>query len=57
VKFVKCPAEDIPEVSLQYHISAVPTIIILQGGTQVDRVDGANAGELTKKITAVVSNS
>ncbi|XP_021939073.1 glutaredoxin 3 isoform X2 [Zootermopsis nevadensis] len=55
VKFVKCPAEDLPEVSLRYSVSAVPTFLLLRGGSLLDRVDGANAAELTKKINLQVS--
>lgn len=52
--FAKCPAEDLPEVSLKYSISAVPTFLLLRGGSLLDRVDGANAAELTKKINLQV---
>uniref|UniRef100_A0A1B6FH87 Thioredoxin domain-containing protein n=1 Tax=Cuerna arida TaxID=1464854 RepID=A0A1B6FH87_9HEMI len=51
VKFAKLSAEDIPEVSLAFKITAVPTFVLLRKGTQVDRVDGANAAELTQKVT------
>ncbi|KAG8227217.1 hypothetical protein J437_LFUL003423 [Ladona fulva] len=50
VKFVKIPAEEVPEVSLKYKVSAVPTFVLFRKGNEVDRVDGANAAELTKKI-------
>jgi hypothetical protein len=55
VKFAKCPAEDLPEVSLKYSISAVPTFLLLRGGSLLNRVDGANAAELIKKINLQVS--
>jgi thioredoxin-like negative regulator of GroEL len=55
VKFAKCPAEDLPEVSSKYAVSAVPTFLLLRGGSLLDRVDGANAAELTKKINLQVS--
>uniref|UniRef100_A0A1B6ISW9 Thioredoxin domain-containing protein n=2 Tax=Homalodisca liturata TaxID=320908 RepID=A0A1B6ISW9_9HEMI len=51
VKFAKLSAEDVPEVSLAFKITAVPTFVLLRKGTQVDRVDGANAAELTQKVT------
>jgi hypothetical protein len=54
VRFAKCPAEDLPEVSIKYSISAVPTFLLLRGGSLLDRVDGANAAELTKKINLQV---
>ncbi|KAJ4450944.1 hypothetical protein ANN_02379 [Periplaneta americana] len=55
VKFAKCPAEDLPEVSLKYDVSSVPTFLLLRNGKLVDRVDGANAAELTKKISVQVN--
>lgn len=55
VKFAKCPAEDLPEVSLKYDVSAVPTFLLLRHGSLVDRVDGANAAELSKKISIQIS--
>ncbi|XP_069679287.1 glutaredoxin-3 [Periplaneta americana] len=55
VKFAKCPAEDLPEVSLKYDVSSVPTFLLLRNGKLVDRVDGANAAELTKKISVQIS--
>ncbi|XP_075231695.1 glutaredoxin 3 [Lycorma delicatula] len=55
VKFAKCQAEELPEVSAQFAISAVPTFIILHSGKLVDRVDGANPTELSKKVKAHVA--
>ena len=56
VQFAKCLAEDIPEVSLKHSVSAVPTFVLLRQGKQVERVDGANAGDLTKKIKQSLLN-
>lgn len=50
VTFVSLDAEDVAEVSMKYNISAVPTVILIHGGKQVERVDGANPTELTKKV-------
>ncbi|XP_068230193.1 glutaredoxin-3 [Palaemon carinicauda] len=50
VTFAIVPAEDLPEVSLKFNISAVPTVVLLRGGQVVDRVDGANAADLTSKV-------
>lgn len=50
VKFAKCLAEEIPDISLKYNITAVPTFVLIRKGAAVQRVDGANAGDLTKKI-------
>lgn len=57
VKFAKCPAEDFPELSLKYNVTAVPTFVLLRAGSLVDRVDGANAAELTKKINSEISKT
>ncbi|XP_066937179.1 glutaredoxin-3 [Macrobrachium rosenbergii] len=50
VTFAIVPAEDLPEVSLKFNVSAVPTFVLLRGGQVVDRVDGANAADLTSKV-------
>lgn len=50
VKFVKLEAENLPEISLKYEISAVPTFLLFKNQKIVDRLDGANAPALTKKV-------
>ncbi|XP_068746688.1 glutaredoxin-3-like isoform X3 [Montipora capricornis] len=50
VKFYKLEAENLPEVSLKYEISAVPTFLLFKNQKIVDRLDGANAPSLTKKV-------
>lgn len=50
VTFVQLEAEDLPEISMKHEITAVPTFILFSGGKAVDRVDGAKAAELTKKV-------
>lgn len=50
VRFCIVPAEDLSEVSLKYKIAAVPTFLLLRGGQMVERVEGANAAELTNKV-------
>ncbi|XP_020500164.2 glutaredoxin 3 [Labrus bergylta] len=49
--FVKLEAEAVPEVSERYEIASVPTFLFFKAGEKVDRLDGANAPELTKKVT------
>ncbi|XP_034254908.1 glutaredoxin-3 [Thrips palmi] len=56
VKFAKCLAEEIPDVSLKYNITAVPTFVLIRKGAAVQRVDGANAGDLTKKINQALKD-
>ncbi|XP_030225693.1 glutaredoxin 3 isoform X1 [Gadus morhua] len=48
--FVTLEAEEVPEVSEKYEISSVPTILFFKGGEKVDRLDGAHAPELSKKV-------
>lgn len=50
VKFYKLEAENLPEVSHKYEISAVPTFLLFKNQRVVDRLDGANAPSLTKKV-------
>ncbi|KAK8405322.1 hypothetical protein O3P69_001706 [Scylla paramamosain] len=50
VRFCIVPAEDLSEVSLKYKIAAVPTFLLLRGGQVVERVEGANAADLTNKV-------
>lgn len=50
VKFFKCPAETLSELSLKYKIEAVPTVVLFQNGREIDRVNGANVGKLTETI-------
>lgn len=48
--FVRLEAEAVPEVSEKYEIASVPTFVFFKGGQKVDRLDGAHAPELTKKV-------
>jgi len=49
-KFYQLAAEDMAEVSMKHDIVAVPTVLLFKGGKTVDRVDGVNAVELTRKV-------
>lgn len=48
--FVKLEAEAVPEVSEKYEVTSIPTFLFFKGGEKVDRLDGAHAPELTKKV-------
>ncbi|XP_057690477.1 glutaredoxin 3 [Corythoichthys intestinalis] len=54
--FVKLEAEAVPEVSEKYAIASVPTFVLFKSGAQVDRLDGAHAPELTKKVQRLVGS-
>ncbi|XP_077455289.1 glutaredoxin 3 [Stigmatopora argus] len=55
--FVKLEAEAVPEVSEKHAVTSVPTFVLFKGGAQVDRLDGANAPELTKKVRRLAASS
>ncbi|XP_006880186.1 PREDICTED: glutaredoxin-3 [Elephantulus edwardii] len=50
VSFLKLEAEAVPEVSEKYEISSVPTFLFFKNCQKIDRLDGAHAPELTKKV-------
>lgn len=50
VLYVLVEAESVPEISLRYEITAVPTFIFLKSQQVVDRLDGVKVSELTKKV-------
>ncbi|KAG3263846.1 glutaredoxin 3 [Ictidomys tridecemlineatus] len=50
VSFVKLEAEAVPEVSEKYEIISVPTFLFFKNSQKIDRLDGAHAPELTKKV-------
>lgn len=49
-KVAICDAEKLSEISLQYKIDSVPTVILFKNGTQIDRVDGADAAQISSKV-------
>ncbi|CAH0673926.1 unnamed protein product [Spodoptera exigua] len=55
-KIAICDAEKLSEVSLQYKIDSVPTVILFRNGAQVDRVDGADAAQISSKVKAQSAN-
>ncbi|XP_010021902.1 PREDICTED: glutaredoxin-3, partial [Nestor notabilis] len=57
VAFVKLEAEALPEVSEKYEISSVPTFLFFKNSQKVDRLDGAHAPELTKRVQRHTSSS
>ncbi|KAI8420978.1 hypothetical protein MSG28_008126 [Choristoneura fumiferana] len=49
-KFCICDAEKLSEISLNYKVDSVPTVILFKNGAQVDRVDGADAAQISSKV-------
>lgn len=50
VKFYKCQAENLPEISLRFKIEAAPTVLYFKMGSVIDRVDGADPAKITAKV-------
>ncbi|KAI1290719.1 Glutaredoxin 3 [Mortierella claussenii] len=50
IQFIKIEAEKFPDISEEYEIAAVPSFVIVQEGKVIDRVEGANAPELSKAV-------
>eukprot|EP00043_Microstomoeca_roanoka_P016683 m.171815 g.171815 ORF g.171815 m.171815 type:complete len:364 (-) comp16507_c2_seq2:174-1265(-) len=48
--FARVEAENVVDLSEKFSVTAVPTVVLLKGGKVVDRVEGANVPELTKKV-------
>ena len=57
VKFVKCEAEDLAEVSLLYKIEAAPTTLIFRAGDVLDRIEGVDPNALTRKVREHAKNA
>ncbi|KAG9484671.1 hypothetical protein GDO78_008021 [Eleutherodactylus coqui] len=57
VTFVKLEAEAIPEVSEKYEITSVPTFLFFKNSQKIDKLDGAHAPELTKRVQRHASNA
>lgn len=54
IKIAKCLAEDLPEISVKYNVTAVPKFVLFRNGDEVDALDGADPIQLNKKIQALV---
>ncbi|CAI5498350.1 unnamed protein product [Closterium sp. Naga37s-1] len=49
-KFLRVEAEEVPDLSEKYSVSAVPFFLFLKDGKVVDRLEGANPPELAHKV-------
>uniref|UniRef100_A0A0C9RJ08 TSA: Wollemia nobilis Ref_Wollemi_Transcript_15195_1929 transcribed RNA sequence n=1 Tax=Wollemia nobilis TaxID=56998 RepID=A0A0C9RJ08_9CONI len=52
-KFLRVEAEQQPEISEAYSVSAVPYFVFLKDGKIVDTLEGANPSELANKVAKV----
>ena len=50
IKFVQIEAEKFPDISLKNGITAVPTFILYRNQKEFERINGAKAAVLTKKV-------
>lgn len=50
IKFAKVEAEEAPELSIKYKVSAVPEIIFVKNSDVIDRVTGAHPAVLGEKL-------
>lgn len=57
ITFATVEAESVPEASLRAKVTSVPTIVIYKKGAIVERIEGANVPELTKKLRAQVDTN
>ncbi|CAD5194368.1 unnamed protein product [Musa acuminata subsp. malaccensis] len=48
--FVKINVDEIPEVSKQWKVQAMPTFVLVKGGQEVGRIVGAKKDELERRI-------
>ncbi|KAK9501495.1 hypothetical protein O3M35_012210 [Rhynocoris fuscipes] len=55
-KFIRLPAEDVPEMSHKYKVTAVPTFVLMSYGKALDYVKGANPGELVNKVKTQINS-
>lgn len=50
IKFYNCQAEDLSDLSLNYKIEAVPTVLLFKSNKEIDRINGADPAKITEKI-------
>ncbi|KAK7394536.1 hypothetical protein VNO78_15065 [Psophocarpus tetragonolobus] len=50
VDFVKIDVDELPDVAQEFGVQAMPTLVLVKRGKELDRVVGAKKDELEKKI-------
>lgn len=55
INFMKCAAENFPNISTEFNVTAVPTILFFKNGRQVDELTGADPVLLNNKLQKYVS--
>ncbi|KAJ0598527.1 putative peptide-N(4)-(N-acetyl-beta-glucosaminyl)asparagine amidase [Helianthus annuus] len=54
--FLRVEAEEQPEISEAYSVSAVPYFVFLKNGKTVDTLEGAHPSELANKVSKIVGS-
>lgn len=54
LQFISVQAEDLSEVSMQLKIEAVPTVVFIRGGKEIDRINGVNIAALSLKCQSFI---
>eukprot|EP00271_Cylindrocystis_brebissonii_P007412 TRINITY_DN20928_c0_g1_i1.p1 TRINITY_DN20928_c0_g1~~TRINITY_DN20928_c0_g1_i1.p1 ORF type:complete len:431 (+),score=76.98 TRINITY_DN20928_c0_g1_i1:123-1295(+) len=56
-KFLRVEAEEVPDISEEYSVSAVPFFLFFRNGKVIDQLEGANAPELASRVAKQMSSS
>jgi thioredoxin len=55
LQVVKIDTDNYPDLATQYHVNALPTLVLFKNGQPVERIEGAmRANELIQKLQAFV---
>jgi thioredoxin 1 len=55
--FLKVDVDEVPDVTSEWEIRAMPTFLFIKDGKQIDKIVGANKDELEKKVQYYASLS
>ncbi|TMW59567.1 hypothetical protein Poli38472_004636 [Pythium oligandrum] len=50
IRFLKVAAEDVADLSERFQIAVVPTFLVMQGKSVLEKLEGANVAELAKRV-------
>jgi len=57
IKFLKIEAEKFSDITEKYGVSAVPTFVLLQNGSVIEKIEGANGPDLVSKLSKYASTT